>query len=113
MYTFGPPVLALGFAATLRTETFQAKVFTEEAPQAALIKAIAAKRSKDGVFSVEKSRDRCDMRNVRARQNRGLCATFFSMTSRDRNQHYAHKFSGRVPFDVLGHARLKISIEGN
>ena len=98
MHTFGPPVLALGFAATLRTETFQAKVFTEEAPQVARSKAIAAKRSEDGVFSVKKSRDRCDMRNVRARQNRGLCATFFSMAKPGSGQHYAHEFSGESPF---------------
>ena len=101
MYTFGPPVLALGFAATLKTETFQAKVFTEEAPQVALSKAIAAKRSTDGVFSVKKSRDRSDMRNVHARQNRGLCATFFSMAKPGSGQQYAHEFSGESPFDVL------------
>jgi hypothetical protein len=101
MYTFGPPVLVLGFAATLKTETFQAKVFTEEAPQVAFGKAIAAKRSKDGVFSVEKSRDRCDMRNVHTRQNRGLCATFFSMAKPGSGQQYAHEFSGESPFDVL------------
>ena len=101
MYTFGPPVLALGFAATLKTETFQAKVFTEEAPQVALSKAIAAKRSTDGVFSVKKSRDRSDMRNVHARQNRGPCATFFSMAKPGSGQQYAHEFSGESPFDVL------------
>ena len=95
MYTFGPP--ALGFAATLKTETFQAKVFTEEAPQVALTKAIAAKRSKDGVFSVEKSRDRCDMRNVRGRPNRGLCATFFPMTSRARDSTMPTNFRGEFP----------------
>jgi hypothetical protein len=101
MYTFGSLGLALGFAATLKTETFQAKVFTEEAPQVAFSKAVAAKRSKDGVFSVEKSRDRCDMRNVHARQNRGLCATFFSMAKPGLGQQYAHEFSGESPFDVL------------
>ena len=99
MYTFGPP--ALGFAATLKTETFQAKVFTEEAPQVALTKAIAAKRSTYGVFSVKKSRDRSDMRNVHARQNRGPCATFFSMAKPGSGQQYAHEFSGESPFDVL------------
>jgi hypothetical protein len=30
MYTLGQTVLALGFAATLRTETFKAKVFNRE-----------------------------------------------------------------------------------
>ena len=85
----------------MKTETFQAKVFTEEAPQVALSKAIAAKRSTDGVFSVKKSRDRSDMRNVHARQNRGPCATFFSMAKPGSGQQYAHEFSGESPFDVL------------
>ena len=67
----------------------------------ALIKAIAAKRSKDGVFSVKKSRDRCDMRNVRARQNRGLCATFFSMTSRARDSTMPTNFRGEFPSTLL------------
>lgn len=97
MFRFGPPVLALGFAATLKTETFQAKAFTEEAPQMAFSKAIAAKRSKDGVFSVKKSRDRCDMRNERARQNRGLCATFFSMTNWARDSTMPTNFRGEFP----------------
>ena len=97
MHTFGPPVLALGFAAKLKTEPFQAKVFTEEAPQVTFRKAIAAKRSKDGVFSVRKSRDRCDMRNVRARQNRGLCATFFSMTNWARDSTMPTNFRGEFP----------------
>ena len=97
MYAFDQTSLGLGFAATLRTETFQAKVFTEEAPQVALSKAIAAKRSEDGVFSVKKSRDRCDMRNVRARQNRGLCATFFSMTSWARDSTMPTNFRGEFP----------------
>jgi hypothetical protein len=104
MYRFGQPLLAprlrggkLGFAATFMTETFAAKAFTEEASQPALVKAIAAKRSKDGVFSVEKSRDRCDMRNVRARQNRGLFATFFSMTSRVRDSSMPANFRGEFP----------------
>jgi len=66
-----------------------------------LIKAIAAKRSKDGVFSVEKSLDRCDMRNVRGRQIRGLCAMFFSMTSRARDSTMAANVRGKVPFDLL------------
>ena len=99
MYTFAPP--ALGFAATLKTETFQAKVFTEEAPQVALTKAIAAKRSTYGVFSVKKSRDRCDMRNVRTRQkSRPLCNVLFH-DKLGSGQHYAHEFSGRVRSDVL------------
>lgn len=97
MCTYVQPVLVLGFAATFITETFRGKLFTEEAPRVAIVKAIAAKRSKDGVFSVEKSRDRCDMRNVRARQNRGLCATFFSMTSRARDSTMPTNFRGEFP----------------
>ena len=53
MYTLGQTVLAQGFAATFMSMTFRPKLFTEKAPMVPLIKAIAAKRSKDGVFSVE------------------------------------------------------------
>ena len=101
MYAFDQTVFGLAFAATFMSMTFQRKLFTEKAPMVPLIKAIVAKRSKDGVFSVEKSRDRCDMRNVRARQNRGLCATFFSMAKPGSGQQYAHEFSAESPFDVL------------
>jgi len=108
MYTFSQPVLALrlgrekiGFAATLRTETFETEAFTEGALQVALIKAIAAKRSKDGVFSVEKSRYRCDMRNMLTRQYHGPCATIFSMTSRVRDSSMPTNFRGEFLFDVL------------
>ena len=97
MYTLGQTVLAQGFAATFMSMTFRPKLFTEEAPMVPLIKAIAAKRSKDGVFSVEKSRDRCDMRNVRGRQNRGLYATFFSMTSWARDSTMPANFRGEFP----------------
>ena len=105
MYTFGPP--ALGFAATLKTETFQAKVFTEEAPQVALTKAIAAKRSTYGVFSVKKSRDRSDMRNVHARQS--LCNVLFHGKARLGTAICPRIFGG----ESLRRARLKISTEGN
>ena len=95
MYTFAPP--ALGFAATLKTETFQAKVFTEEAPQVALTKAIAAKRSTYGVFSVKKSRDRSDMRNVHARQIGASVQRSFPWQSPARDSNMPTNFRGRVP----------------
>ena len=97
MFTLGQTVLALGFAATSMSITFRPKLFTEKAPMVPVIKAIAAKRSKDGVLSVEKTRDRCDMRNVRGRQNRGLYATFFSMTSRARDSTMPANFRGEFP----------------
>ena len=101
MYAFDQTAFGLAFAATFMSMTFQRKLFTEKAPMVPLIKAIVAKRSKDGVFSVEKSRDRCDMRNVRARQkSRPLCNVLFH-DKLGSGQHYAHEFSGRVPFDVL------------
>ena len=101
MYSVDQTVFGLTFAATFMGMTFRPKLFTEKAPVVPLIKAIAAKRSKDGVFSVEKSRYRCDMRYVRGRQNRGLCATFFSMTSRAQDSKMPGNFRGRVPFDLL------------
>ena len=101
MYTLSQTVLAQGFAATFMSMTFRPKLFTEKAPMVPLIKAIAAKRSKDGVFSVEKSRDRCDMRNVRGRHIAVLCATFFSMASWARDSTMPANFRGRVPFDLL------------
>ena len=107
MYTFGPP--ALGFAATLKTETFQAKVFTEEAPQVALTKAIAAKRSTYGVFSVKKSRDRSDMRNVHARQIGASVHVLFHGKARLGTAICPRIFGGKS----LRRARLKISTEGN
>jgi len=97
MYAFDQTVFGLTFAATFMGMTFRRKLFTEKAPTVPLIKAIAAKRSKDGVFSVEKSRDRCDMRNVRGRPNRGLCATFFSMTSWARDSTMPANFRGEFP----------------
>jgi hypothetical protein len=113
MYTFGPPGLALGFAATLRTETFQAKVFYREGAAIGSYQGCRGQALEDGVFSVKKSRDRCDMRNVRTRQkSRPLCNVLFH-DKLGSGQHYAHEFSGRVPFDVLGRARLKISTQGN
>ena len=101
MYTLGQTVLAQGFAATFMSMTFRPKLFTEKAPMVPLIKAIAAKRSKDGVFSVEKSRR--PMRHAeRARppKSRPLCNVLFHDKS-GSGQHYAREFSGRVPFDVL------------
>jgi hypothetical protein len=53
MYAFDQIVFGLTFAATFMGMTFRPKLFTEKAPMVPLIKAIAAKRSKDGVFSVE------------------------------------------------------------
>ena len=52
MFTLGQTVLAQGFAATFMSMTFRPKLFTEKAPMEPFFKAIAAKRSKDGVFSV-------------------------------------------------------------
>jgi len=101
MYAFDQTVFGLTFAATFMGMTFRPKLFTEKAPTVPLIKAIAAKRSKDGVFSVEKSRDRCDMRNVRGRpKSRPLCNVLFHDKA-GSGQHYAREFSGRVPFDLL------------
>jgi hypothetical protein len=97
MYAFDQTAFVLAFAATFMSMTFQRKLFTEKAPMVPLIKAIVAKRSKDGVFSVEKSRDRCDMRNVRGRRNRGLCATYFSMTSWARDSTMPTNFRGEFP----------------
>ena len=90
MFTLGQTVLAQGFAASFMSMTFRPKLFTEKAP-------MTAKRPKDGVFSVEKSLDRCDMRNVRGRRNRGLCATFFSMTSRAWDSTMPANFRGEFP----------------
>jgi hypothetical protein len=101
MYTLGQTVFAQVFATTFMSMTFRPKLFTEEAPMVPLIKAIAAKRSKDGVFSVEKSRR--PMRHVeRARppKSRPLCNVLFH-DKLGATQHYAREFSGRVPFDVL------------
>ena len=101
MYTLGPSLRYDIYEHTFMSMTFRPKLFTEKAPMVPLIKAIAAKRSKDGVFSVEKSRR--PMRHVeRARppKSRPLCNVLFH-DKLGATQHYAREFSGRVPFDVL------------
>jgi hypothetical protein len=97
MYTLGQTVLAQGFAATFMSMTFRPKLFTEKAPMVPVIKAIAAKRQKDGVIAVEKSLDRWDMRNLRGRQIRGLCAPFFFMTRRAWDSTMPANFRGEFP----------------
>ena len=101
MYTFGQTVLALGFAATFMSKTFRPKVFTEKAPHGASYQGYRGQTlERRRVFGEEIPGPMRHAERARPPKSRPLCNVLFH-DKLGSGQHYAHEFSGRVPFDLL------------